>query len=138
MVDRHGVRRYLKHRVLLVVGFAWACLAVGCHPQVEAAPEIALDHEITPWPLHVGRAGITLSLHDASTPVTGARITLEGDMSHPGMSPVFGEARELVPGSYHGNIDLAMAGDWVLVVHITLANGYKLERQIELKAVEAK
>jgi hypothetical protein len=82
---------------------------------------------------------MTLSLKDAAAePVAGAHITLEGDMSHPGMAPVFGEANEVAPGRYQGHIEFAMAGDWVVLVHATLANGQRLERQIDVKGVEGK
>jgi hypothetical protein len=29
-----------------------------------------------------------------------------------------------------------MAGDWVILAHITLANGQKLERQVDVKGVQ--
>ena len=58
-------------------------------------------------------------------PVRGAGIALEGDMSHPGMAPVFGEARETEPGRYTGHLSFYMAGDWTILLHVTLANGEK-------------
>jgi hypothetical protein len=67
--------------------------------------------------------------------VAGAQITLEGNMSHAGMVPVFVEAREVEPGSYRATMDLSMGGDWVVLVHITLPDGRKLERQFEIKGV---
>jgi hypothetical protein len=77
-------------------------------------------------------------MSDASAkPVTGARIELEGDMSHAGMSPVFGHAEERQPGDYRGRLEFSMAGDWTILLHIELANGRKLERQIEVKDVRA-
>jgi hypothetical protein len=68
----------------------------------------------------------------------GARIELEGDMSHPGMAPVFGAATEGAEGRYSGRLDLPMGGDWVILMHVTLAGGQKIERQIDLKGVRAK
>ncbi len=56
-------------------------------------------------------------------------------MSHAGMSPVFVDTREVAPGEYRANMDLAMAGDWVVLVHLTLPDGSKLERQFEIKGV---
>ena len=73
---------------------------------------------------------------DASRkPLTGARIKLEGNMSHAGMSPVFVDALEVAPGEYRATIDLSMAGDWIILVHLTLLNGTKFERQFEIKGV---
>jgi hypothetical protein len=68
-------------------------------------------------------------------PITGAKIALEADMSHPGMSPVFAEARESEPGRYLAHLDVPMAGDWVVLLHITMPGGEKLERQIDVKGV---
>jgi len=56
-------------------------------------------------------------------------------MSHAGMVPVFAEAREGEPGRYRATMNLSMAGDWVVLVHITLPDGRKLERQFEIKGV---
>lgn len=119
-------------RVLLVA----ALLGTGCTRQAAPALKIALTHTITPWPLRVGQAEVILHLKDSALkPVAGAHIALEQLMSHPGMAPVFGETREIAPGSYAGRLDLDMAGDWLLLAHITLANGQNLERRIELRGV---
>jgi len=58
-------------------------------------------------------------------------------MSHPGMSPVFGQAEELEVGRYQGQIGFAMAGDWILLFHITLSDGRTLDRQVSVPAVRA-
>jgi hypothetical protein len=129
---RNSLNRFC--RLLLVV----ALLGTGCARQAAPPLPIALTHTITPWPLRVGQAEVILHLKDSALkPVAGAHIALEQLMSHPGMAPVFGEAREIAPGSYAGRLDLNMAGDWLLLAHITLANGENLERQIELRGVEA-
>lgn len=58
-------------------------------------------------------------------------------MSHPGMAPVFAEAREREPGRYQSVIELSMAGDWYVLAHVTLPDGRKLDQQIEIKGVAA-
>lgn len=98
-----------------------------------------MEYEITPQPARVGLANVTLRLTDAAAkPVIGAQISIEGDMSHPGMSPVFGVATELGEGRYLGYLDFAMAGDWIVLFHIELLDGRKLERQVKLNGVRAK
>lgn len=67
--------------------------------------------------------------------VTGAQVTLEANMSHAGMSPGFGEGREVQSGRYQASLEFTMAGDWVILVHVTLPDGHKLERQIEVNGV---
>jgi len=56
-------------------------------------------------------------------------------MSHPGTAPVFGETREVAPGQYRGSLEFAMAGDWVLLIHVTLPDGRKLERAVSVPEV---
>ena len=96
-----------------------------------------MRHEIAPQPPRVGPVTITLSLADAGKPVVGARISLEGNMSHPGMNPVFGSAREIEAGRYQASIEFTMGGDWVIFVKGNLPDGRKLEREFEVKGVQA-
>jgi len=80
---------------------------------------------------------VTFRLFDsASHPVAGAQVAVEADMSHAGMSPVFGDAREIEPGRYQAHLRFEMAGDWVILLHVTLPGGQKLERQIDVQGVQ--
>ena len=56
-------------------------------------------------------------------------------MSHAGMAPVFADAKEIGPGQYRTNMKLSMAGDWYVLVHLTLADGRELEQEFEIKEV---
>lgn len=58
-------------------------------------------------------------------------------MSHAGMSPEFADTTEVAPGEYRANMNLSMAGDWVVLVHLTLPDGSKLERQFEMTVLNA-
>lgn len=79
-----------------------------------------------------------MKLADTSAkPINGARISLEGNMSHPGMRPVFSEAREVEPGRYEATLEFTMRGAWVILFHITLPDGRKLQRQIDVKGVQS-
>ena len=110
----------------------------ACNKPTESSTVVTIEHEITPQPVRVGLATLNLRLADASRqPVTGASITIEGNMSHAGMSPVFASAKETQPGRYQATLDLTMAGDWIILTHITLAGGQKLERQLDVKGVRA-
>jgi hypothetical protein len=53
------------------------------------------------------------------------------------MSPVFGQAKELESGRYQGQIDFAMAGDWILIFQIRLPDGRSFDRQVSVPAVRA-
>jgi len=99
---------------------------------------LTLTHEVSPQPPRVGPLTITLRAADThGKPATGVRIKLEGNMSHAGMTPVLAGAKEREPGQYSSTMELSMAGDWYFVVHMTLPDGRKLERQFEIKGVIA-
>jgi hypothetical protein len=123
---------------LMLAGLALCVclLASGCERRADSEASVAVEQEIMPRPPRVGTEAITLRVADAAgRPVNGARINLEGDMSHPGMSPVFGEAKELGAGHYRAALEFTMAGDWVVLVHLTLPDGRKVERQFDVKGV---
>jgi YtkA-like protein len=103
----------------------------GCHRSTGVSASVFVQSEITPRPVQVGPANVAVSLADSSgKPLVGARVTLEGNMTHPGMSPVFADAKELGGGRYQGQLNFSMGGDWVVLVHITSADGHKFERQL--------
>jgi hypothetical protein len=111
-------------------------LAQACRHQSESVSDLTLTHEVSPQPPRIGPLTITLRLADASgKPATGVSIKLEGNMSHAGMTPVFADARETEPGQYSSTMELSMTGDWYFVVHMTLRDGRKVERQFEIKGV---
>ena len=124
--------------LVVAVAFFLSLVVTACKNPTETSSILTIEHEITPQPARVGEATLTLRLADAGRqPVTGASITLEGNMSHAGMSPVFAQAKETEPGRYQAIVDLKMAGDWTILTHITLAGGQKLERQLDVKGVRA-
>lgn len=56
-------------------------------------------------------------------------------MSHAGMKTVLAFARETEPGRYSSTIELSMAGDWLILVYMTLPDGAKVKREFEIKGV---
>ena len=129
---------FLKGKSVIALCVCLA-LAQACRHQNDSVPELTLTHEVSPQPPRAGPLTITLRLADASgKPATGVRINLEGNMSHAGMTPVFAGAKETEPGRYSSTMELSMAGDWYFLVHMTLPDGRKLERQFEIKGVITK
>ena len=119
--------------------FAAAISLSACQRRVEALPAVSIQTEITPQPVVTGPVTVMVKLtgpHQAV--ISGATVTVEADMSHPGMSPVFTDARELPDGHYHAQLQLGMAGDWVVILHIVLPDGQSLERQVDVKGVRAR
>lgn len=121
---------------LAVSALCVCLLAQGCERRREPEPWVAVEFQVAPQPPRVGTATITLTVADAAgRPVRGASVNVEGDMTHPGMSPAFGEARESSPGRYRADLDFTMAGDWVVLARLTLPDGRKVERQFDVKGV---
>jgi hypothetical protein len=121
-----------------LVSFVCAATAftVGCSKAVEPPPFVAIEHGISPQPARIGPVTVTLELTDATGKLlTGAHIAIEADMSHAGMSPKFAEAKEAYPGRYQADLEFPMAGDWIILLHVTLPDGKKLERQFDVRGV---
>lgn len=95
--------------------------------------------EIAPQPVRVGVSTVTIRgvVDGLGEPLAGVHIQVEGDMAHPGMAPVFADARETAPGTYRAQLNLNMPGDWVLLEHIRLADGTTIERQLDVRGVRA-
>jgi len=111
-------------------------VGIGCHRPPHTLSGVMVEFQIQPKPVRVGPVVIGLALTDAEKrPVTKVRIAVEADMTHPGMSPVLGQANEVQPGYYESHLSFGMAGDWVILVHGTLPNGGTLERQFDVRSV---
>ena len=121
---------------LMIALCACFVIAQACRQQSKS-PDLTFAHEISPQPPRVGKVTIALNIKDTSgARVSGARLNLEGNMSHAGMAPVFAEARETAPGRYQSSMELSMAGDWIVTVHVTLSDGRKLDHEFEIRGVE--
>lgn len=121
-----------------VFGLCAGLFLAGCQRRPQAQDGVSVEHEIDPSPPRVGTARVALRVSDAAgRPLSGARVTLEGNMSHAGMRPVFGEARESGAGRYESALEFTMGGDWVILVRLTLPDGRKIERQFDVKGVQS-
>jgi len=56
-------------------------------------------------------------------------------MTHAGMAPVMAAAVERAPGIYEAEFAFTMRGDWVLLVSVTLPDGARVERRIDVANV---
>jgi len=133
-----------RFRVTSCVSAAFAMgLFSSCHrtsaPRSRDALALDIRQSIEPMPVRVGKSELTVQvLRLDGSPLRGAHISVEADMSHPGMAPVFSGAEELGDGRYRADLKLDMAGDWVVLLHLHTPEGESVERQIELKGVQAR
>ena len=113
-------------------------LVGGCAGSSDPGPDVTLDLTVSPSPPRVGPSTLIVTMNDAAgEPVSGARMELEGTMTHPGMKPEFADAVEVAPGTYQADMTFTMGGDWIIIVRCTLVDGSKLEREIEVRGVQA-
>ena len=76
---------------------------------------------------------MSVRLSDASgAPVEGASVSLKGDMSHAGMTPVLADAAETAGGVYQAQWVWTMSGDWFVTVTVALPDGRTLVRRFDL------
>jgi len=98
----------------------------GCRDEVETGdPGLILDVAISPTPPVVGQARLIITMEDTSgAPMEDARIVVEGNMSHAGMTPVVDTAQAEGSGQYGiSDFGFTMAGDWILSLYATLPDG---------------
>jgi YtkA-like len=123
---------------LLLLAGASVLSFAGCRKPASDESGISITESITPQPVRARAETISFRLTDEShQPIGGARVSVEGDMNHPGMAPVFADAMETAPGDYRANLNFTMGGDWVVLFHITLSDNRKVERQMDVKGVES-
>ena len=133
---RHGdLKRAVSWLAVCLFVFLFGA---GCQPAADESSTIAMDWSVTPRPPTAGPVLLALQLTDRGSgqPLPGATVGITGDMTHPGMKPVFATAREVAPGRYEAAVELTMAGDWVFSIDARLRDGRGFERQFELRGVQ--
>ena len=117
-------------------GAAGACLLLlaSCARSEDTPPHLTIGW--TPLPT-VGRESVAeIQLNEAmARPLTGARLRLEAFMTHPGMAPVSAVVEEQGNGHYRARLRFTMAGDWVVRLQGTAADGRRVEVQQEVRSV---
>jgi hypothetical protein len=85
----------------------------------------------------VGLADVRITLTDPRhAPIRGAQVSVEADMSHPGMKPLFQKASATDSGEYNCKLNFDMPGDWILLLHAKLASGETITNQVSLTVLE--
>ncbi|HEX7121823.1 MAG TPA: FixH family protein [Gemmatimonadaceae bacterium] len=120
---------------IAAVGMAATVSTGACQKAGNAAPPVDVSWTLRPSVAVVGPATLTVTLRDSSGPVQGARVSVEGHMSHAGMAPVLARAIERTRGTYEAGLAFTMAGDWVLLVHADLTDGRTFEHRIDIAGV---
>ncbi len=116
-----STNKFSRHTaVFLVLLLLVACGGRQNQPGNDTGVVVTAQPESTA----VGETMLTVTLTDANgQPVSGATVQVRGDMSHAGMTPVLRTGMPAEPGVYSVPFEWTMAGDWIVTVDFTLADG---------------
>ncbi len=88
------------------------------------------------YPAVAGDATVTVALADQEgIPITNANVQVTGEMAHHGMLPISGTGEHTANGQYVVPMRWTMAGDWIVTVKVTLANGDQIEQVFDQQVV---
>lgn len=78
----------------------------------------------------VGQTELIITVTDnAGNPINDASVSVKGDMSHAGMTPVLAEVSSGSDGVYTMPFEWTMGGDWIVTVEVVLADGRTASQQ---------
>ena len=127
-------------RLLFLISLALFVIwvATGCRGEGDTLQDVEMALRLIPDPPRIGTAVVEVMLHDTlGQPITGAEMSLEGNMNHAGMVPVLVSASEVASGRYEAALEFTMGGDWFILVQATLPDGRVLNRQVAVPGVDA-
>jgi hypothetical protein len=116
--------------IFLIIGLVACRQAAGGVPLEGSAPgddapdiRLMLSPAADTTPV-MGSQAWTITLTDVDgAPVEDAIVSVRGDMNHAGMVPVESAATHDGQGIYSADFEWTMAGDWIVTVTATLADG---------------
>lgn len=105
----------------------------------ESASEIQISLNFNSSPVTVGVAEVEVSVADREgKPLSMGELDLEGNMNHAGMKPVFSTVKESSPGTYTGELEFTMGGDWFVIISGTQSDGTVFEQTVNVPGVQVK
>lgn len=109
-----------------------ALVLVSCRQTSLDTSNLRFELLSEPPILMMGEAVLVVRVRDESgRPVNDATLELRGDMTHAGMTPVFGTLSKVENGEYHFGFEWSMVGEWVITVSGTTADGKRILQRFE-------
>ena len=115
--------------IALVLGLSAAC-------RQPDASDVDVRWTLRPERPTVGPVTLTVTLGEPHAAASGTEVRVVGHMAHPGMAPVVATTTRRGHGVYDASLNLNMAGDWVLLVTVQLADGRRVERRVDIPGVQ--
>lgn len=136
-VDRPTRNALRPRRAFLLTGLFLLLLvmASGCGRSQSAADvQTQDDYQVTfatePVAPNQGEGVVLITVKDkAGAPVDGARVAIEANMSHAGMTPENAETAASAAGVYRLPLTWTMGGAWYVDAKITLPGGEVIKRR---------
>lgn len=92
-----------------------ACVQPSATPPTSVTIDIVA--RVEPEPPAVGESTLIVTLKDASgAPIDGARLRVQGNMDHAGMTAINREINQSTNGEYHIPFEWSMGGGWIVEV----------------------
>jgi hypothetical protein len=114
--------------VLLLV-FAGAC-GRGQLGTTETKDDYEISFATDPAPPNQGASTVVVTIKDKQgQSVDAARVSIEANMNHAGMTPENAEATFGANGEYRMPLNWTMGGEWYVDVTITLTDGEAVRRR---------
>lgn len=123
-------------RVTSLMLVALMALLFACRPpsdgagrtQASSGADRSVTVELIGEP-RVGDTQVKVTVQREAEPVSNAKVTVAGDMTHAGMASVIAEVEAQEDGTYLTNgFEFTMAGDWILTVDVTYPDGERVRR----------
>jgi hypothetical protein len=118
--------------ISILVAFA----VMGCAQQSQSAPaatDIHIELAVEPELPAVGDSTLLVTLTESGgASVSGATVTVEGNMDHAGMEPFRGQSSEDTDGVYRVPFRWTMGGGWLLTVTAALPDGGQATETFEI------
>ena len=115
-------------------------LLSGCDGAAVSTSDLSIDLSVAAETPTVGQNELTVTVRDAAgKAVSDAEVQVEGNMNHAGMKPTFATLRETAQaGSYVGELEFTMGGDWILTVAVTTTEGTKAKETFNVRGVKVR
>ena len=138
--------RHVRH--MRRVGLSGALLALtllmltllilsACGGRATPASDLRIELRTGAGSVHTGATTLTVQVTDAAgRPVEDAAVSVEGNMIHAGMVPVFTAATGGQDGLYTAPFTWTMSGDWVVTVKVTLPDGRQAQADFPVGVTE--
>lgn len=124
----------MRFRLILLLP---ALILFACRANTASTADVTISLSFAEESPAVGEeTQLLITVNDAQgTAISDATVSVRGDMSHAGMSPVLGEATAATNGVYEIPFAFSMGGDWIITVDVTLADSSKATQSFNINGI---